>query len=283
MKKIKQLFGDALLKMGYTQDEIDKAFPEADGVEPVFDASAFLTKAQEYAKPLLSDAIEKEKRKEWQGKYMQTAIQQIAQMSGGLVKREDIEGKTVEDAMTIYNAKMKEASGMKDTDKDTMITELNKKLTDLQATHETALNATKVEFEGKESKRNIQDYVLGKLTAKKLIVPPATALRAVMTELESKYTMKFEDGKPTFYDKDGARLKNKDVTNFLEVDELITPIVTEYAWDKQSNGGGAAGGAIDLAGGLNLPKNKDGGLDNKSISPMTQAAINQGLIPAKAE
>lgn len=280
MKKIKQLFTAALTKMGYTSEDIDKMFPEADGVEPILDADAFLVKAQEYAKPLIKPSIVNELKASFKGQYLQEAAQKISDASGGLLKREDVDGKTVEEVMTLYNAKLKDASGMKETEKDTMIANLNTELAKIKTDHEAAINSTKAEYEGKENKRSVQDQLLAKLSAKKMTVPATTALKAVLTELENKYTMKVEDGKIAFYDKEGNRLKNANQTNFLDAEELINPIITEYNWDKQSNGG--EGGAASGLEALNLPQ-RDGKTDMKAVSPTVAAAIKAGLIPEGAK
>lgn len=286
MNKIKAALAPVLLKMGFTQDAVDKMFPETDGVDPVIVENDFLRQAQEYAKPLLKGHFEAELKTHFLGLHMERFSKEIAAASGGILAPADVAGKKPDEIMAMYVAKSKELSGLKETEKDTLITNLNTQLAAKETEFATKLQAATTEFEGKENNRNVLTNLMKKLGDKKMTVTPQVAAEKFMRDLQDKYTLKAKGDGIEFFDKADPtkQLKNASDLNFLAADDVIDPLIKDYNWNANSNGGQGAGSGGDGSGTAltGLPKKADGTVNKDSVSPLVQAAMNAGQIPVKA-
>lgn len=246
--------------------------------EPALDVDAALLGAQAYAKPLIQQSIQDELHTSIKGKVLNDAVGAFAKASNGKITRSDVEGKSVADALALYNERVLADVNSTATEKDQMIERLNKELTAKDADWQHKLSEVESTFTAKEQNRLIASNLQHLLGKRKdgLTVDPSIAAETLLPMLQSKYVLKAEGEDLHLYDKANptSRIQNAKGTGFATIDEEIDTTVTRLSWNKQSNGSaGANGGTPNFR-----PVDPNAGQGQVKESPIVAAARAAGML-----
>lgn len=246
--------------------------------EPTLDVDAALLGAQAYAKPLIQQTIEEEAHRSIKGKVLNDAVGAFAKASNGKISRSDVEGKSVADALALYNERVLADVNSTATEKDQMIERLNAELSKKDIEWEAKLHGAQSEWAGKEQARLTSANLQTLLHKRKdnLTVDPSIAASVLLPALQAKFDLKPADGDALhLYDKTNptSRVQNQAGTGFASIDDEIDTLITQLSWNKQSNG--SAGAAGPKPG---FTVNPNAGQGQTKESPIVAAARAAGMM-----
>jgi|GEM_PF-4407202 len=257
--------------------EAAKGLFPAEGAEPTLDIDASLKGAQDYAKPFLEQSIKDELHPQIKGKVVNDNLGAFAKASNGKITRSDLEGKTIEQALALYNEKVTSEVTSTATEKDQIIERLNAEKANAESEWQGKIDAVKNEYESKEQNRLIATNLQNLLGKRKdgLTVDPSIAAETLLPMLQNKYVLKAEGEDLHLYDKANptSRIQNATGTGFAKIDDEIDTTVTRLSWNKQSNGSAGQGGAAPR-----LPQAPQPGQAPVKESAIVAAAREAGML-----
>lgn len=248
MDNIKAKVAEAFTALGYQGEELETTVNSLFNDEtPELDTEAFLTKAQDYAKPFIAENIEKEKSLHWKGQYTNDFLGQVAKASKGLFTRREVEGKSAEELFALFQQKMQTTTDAAELQE--MVNALNAEKETWEETTTTRITEevgkVRNEYATREQQRTNFDKMLSTLGKKNVAkeVDKVEAAEMLLTKMQTKYDLAWNAQKDTFdvFEKGTQNLAKKNGTALVEFDKELEADLKKLNWVAVSNGGTGGG------------------------------------------
>ena len=223
-----------LKAIGVDTKVIDKLEKLTEEEQKTFEVTEIVTEFKDKQKSLYendAELIDKFKKSE-SGKILEQVDRRLKQTFG--LTKEEIEGKTIEEKYQAAKAKLEEQYKKTDNALQEENINLTKKIKEIE---EIEIPKIKGEVENSIKNYKIENALSKKIASKELRTKPEFALMAVKGKLGEKYIFDInENNELDVLTKEGKlKVKNADGTGILSADELITGVLVEGDFLKQSN------------------------------------------------